>query len=551
MTMEGPERSAADLHESRSRTISPALLEPQLRRSMSALAPSGEAADGTIVADDRGRMRVIIELNIMHERGLEGAKEDLRALFAVAFGRRNPRTQRMQSAPSSLGLTEVTKSYMRANLTQDQIIALADANEEVTRRRRSGTPQEPDWPADRPIYHIWPDFRVSALIDRSVSTIKADAARRSFSASGREIVWAVLDSGIQADHPHFQKHDTLGGSVARLHRDFTLDADAFPNGVVPDDESIASALRDEGGHGTHVAGIIAGALDESYFPDLRVHKRVRAGDELSFTSQLETTEERRIAEEDKERFTGVAPHTKLISLKVLDENGNGDASSVMRALAYIRENLNDDPKLLRVHGVNLSLGYPFNARWFACGQSPICVEVDRLVKSGVVVVVSAGNSGYGSIAAETGKFSTGLSLSINDPGNAALAITVGATHRDSPHTYGVSYFSSKGPTGDGRLKPDLVAPGETITSAAAGKVLAKMLPDAPTTTPAYSDLSGTSMAAPHVSGAIAAFLSIRREFIGRPEDVKRIFLNSATSLGREPYFQGHGLLDLMRAIQSV
>ena len=59
------------------------------------------------------------------------------------------------------------------------------------------------------------------------------------------------------------------------------------------------------------------------------------------------------------------------------------------------------------------------------------------------------------------------------------------------------------------------------------------------------------MAAPHVSGAIAAFLSIRREFIGRPEEVKRIFLQGATSLGREKYFEGHGLVDLMRAIQSV
>ncbi len=57
--------------------------------------------------------------------------------------------------------------------------------------------------------------------------------------------------------------------------------------------------------------------------------------------------------------------------------------------------------------------------------------------------------------------------------------------------------------------------------------------------------------APHVSGAIAAFLSIRREFIGRPDEVKRIFCESATSLGRERYFEGHGLVDLMRAIQSI
>ena len=59
------------------------------------------------------------------------------------------------------------------------------------------------------------------------------------------------------------------------------------------------------------------------------------------------------------------------------------------------------------------------------------------------------------------------------------------------------------------------------------------------------------MAAPHVSGALAAFLSVRREYIGRPEEVKEIFLKSAIDLGRDSYFQGSGLLDVMRAIQSV
>ena len=67
----------------------------------------------------------------------------------------------------------------------------------------------------------------------------------------------------------------------------------------------------------------------------------------------------------------------------------------------------------------------------------------------------------------------------------------------------------------------------------------------------YVEESGTSMAAPHVSGVIAAFLSIRREFIGNPEKVKEIFTSTATDLGRVRDFQGHGLIDAIRAIQSV
>jgi subtilisin family serine protease len=191
--------------------------------------------------------------------------------------------------------------------------------------------------------------------------------------------------------------------------------------------------------------------------------------------------------------------------------------------------------------------------------------VTRLVQSGVVVVTAAGNTGYGFVNAQARGTKTGLSNTINDPGNAELAITVGSTHRDSPHTYGVSYFSSKGPTGDGRLKPDLLAPGERIVSCAAGAKLEKAQQEIRATQPAacasgpapadgtayYIEDSGTSMAAPHVSGAIAAFLSIRREFIGRPLEIKRIFLDSAVPLGRERYFEGHGLLDLMKAIQSV
>ena len=110
-------------------------------------------------------------------------------------------------------------------------------------------------------------------------------------------------------------------------------------------------------------------------------------------------------------------------------------------------------------------------------------------------------------------------------------------------------FLPKAPLGDGRLKPDLLAPGEKIISCATGNLKdegAKNHPECD-----YVETSGTSMAAPQVSGVIAAFLSVRTEFIGKAERVKEIFVSTATDLRRDRYFQGAGLVDLMRAIQSV
>jgi serine protease AprX len=347
----------------------------------------------------------------------------------------------------------------------------------------------------------------------------------AFSAGGRDVVWAVVDSGIDEKHEHFERHQNLelGGPI--VHRDFT---------------GSNTPLQDAFGHGTRVAGIIAGELEATPTNSIRAVSRQRDGEgSVVHNSELGLP-----------RMAGMAPACKLLSLKVLDDRGRGNAKHLIAALDYVQE-LNGNGRKIRVHGVNMSLGYPFSPEWFACGQSPLCVEVDQLVRSGVVVVVAAGNTGYGYNQTKfAGRNAAGLGVTINDPGNADRAITVGATHRDMPHVYGVSYFSSKGPTGDGRDKPDLVAPGEKILSCAAGAAKA----DASRETgvdPQYVEDSGTSMATPHVSGVIAAFLSARREFIGQPERVKEIFVSTATDLRRNRHFQGSGLVDAMRAIQSV
>ncbi len=101
----------------------------------------------------------------------------------------------------------------------------------------------------------------------------------------------------------------------------------------------------------------------------------------------------------------------------------------------------------------------------------------------------------------------------------------------------MSFFSSRGPTGDGRLKPDIVAPGERIR--------------APLRDNEWGELDGTSMAAPHVSGAAAMLMARYTELVGRPRRVKEIICKSATDLGRERSFQGHGMLDVLRAFQSI
>jgi serine protease AprX len=516
---------------------------PPLRASVisDAFDPS-HRAQLKLPPDDDTLMPVVVELNVLHELGLEGARARFTSIYQELF----PAVGNDKREP-----VRVADTYYRCDLTMNEVRRLVQVDQPDSRDNKETVP-----PKKRAIYRVWPDFPVSRLTDRSVATVKGDAALRSYNSSGTGIVWAVIDSGIQASHPHFSLYETLKGDVENLHRDFTCPPDTS------DSDRVSGALTDAMGHGTHVAGIIAGGLPPmppgTYSPGFKVGQYVSISDPSTAGedySSIPVVQEREVLEQGC--LTGVAPQCKLVSLKVLDLDRDTRSTDVILALQYIRETVNGNGALLRIHGVNLSVGYEFNARWFACGKSPICVEVDKLVRSGVVVVAAAGNTGYGALSAEQRSTSAGMALTINDPGNAELAITVGSTHRDSPYTYGVSYFSSKGPTGDGRLKPNLVAPGERITSCAAGakhredmkSLYGGALP--PEDAPAYIDDSGTSMAAPHVSGAIAAFLSIRREFIGQPERVKELFLANATSLGRDRYFEGHGLVDLMRTIQAV
>ena len=364
---------------------------------------------------------------------------------------------------------------------------------------------------------VWPNPDVQAHLLTSVETVRASAGWRTFEARGKGITWAVMDTGINAKHPHFANLQTVD---EKLSKSFVAD----------------DALSDPNGHGTHVAGIIAGMAP------------INSQQGYTATSFEHDTLEPKSEKLDGSP-AGMAPFARLISVQVLRKDGGGTAFDCIRGMAYLR-GLNQSGRERCVDGANLSLGYDLEATTYGCGFSPICEEVNRAVDAGICVVVSCGNSGYGVVESEEAGVSlqthVGMAVSISDPANAEQCIAVGSVHKREPHKYGISYFSSKGPTLDGRRKPDLVAPGERVISCNASYD--------PTANPpgdAYREMSGTSMSAPHVSGAIASFLSVRPDFRGSPREIKRIFMSSAMDLGRDPAYQGSGMVDAFKALTSV
>jgi subtilisin family serine protease len=354
---------------------------------------------------------------------------------------------------------------------------------------------------DLRVYAVWRSSRKAKHTWRSMQSIKADAALSSFGANGNGITWAVLDTGIQANHPHFQ-----GGVVKEVW-------DCTKRGAPLSVPLAQSSDRD--GHGTHVAGIIAGKRDDG-----SGRRNDRSGER------------------------GVAPLTRLVVYKVLKDNGEGEDAWIIKALDHIAVQNDQITDGLAIHGVNLSLGGPFDNTVYGCGFSPLCAELRRLWRAGVLVVVSAGNEGTIQVSTADGEAELNSVMSIGDPANLEECIAVGSVHADRPHLFGISSFSSRGPTADGRGKPDVVAPGERISSCNAAF-------RADNNESLYREESGTSMAAPHVSGLLAAFLSVRREFRGRPDEVKRVLLQTCTDLERDRYHQGRGMPNLMQMLLAV
>src|SRR5262249_29909036 len=258
--------------------------------------------------------------------------------------------------------------------------------------------------------------------------------------TGRGITGAIVDSGIH-------RRGGFAGRIAAFY-DFT-------RGGIP------TLPYDGFGHGTHIAGLIG---------------------------------------EDAAPFMGVAPDVHFVGLKVLDKNGQGSTSDVIKALEYVTVNKDR----LGVQIVNLSLGHPI---FSPAADDPLVAAVEHASAAGLIVVASAGNVG---INAKTGKPGyTG----ITSPGNAPSALTVGATDTQNTVTRDddvIARFSSRGPSWfDGFAKPDFVAPGTKLVSEAhRNQTLFNQLPLNVVTVNGrqYLQLSGTSMAAGVATGVVALVL---------------------------------------------
>jgi serine protease AprX len=441
-----------------------------------------------------------------------------------------------------LELAEVFKKYeSKIDEIVDTVLNLYESFQADSQALAKDRKDELDGRRDY-IFQISLNRHALPALDKSVPAVKADAARTLFDIKCDRIVWAVLDSGIDSSHKAF---NTPKPRVRKTF-DFTnireiissdnadrsdAELDEFLNKLVAHNNIDRKDARDR------VRKVASDASEKRPTDWDTVEKLITLSNPPAPVSLHGTHVAGIIGAAPVDTNPGGMCHDiRLYDFRVLGKTIDDTEFAVIAALQYIRY-INERYSDITIQGANLSLSIPHDVRNYACGRTPVCIECERLVDNGVVVVAAAGNRGHQKFETKEGVFESYAAFSITDPGNGDGVITVGATHGNWPHTYGISFFSSRGPTGDGRPKPDLVAPGERVQSTVPGSE--------------WSSESGTSMAAPHVSGAAAMLMARYRELIGQPRRIKRILCETATDLGRERSFQGHGMLDVLRALQSI
>ena len=307
------------------------------------------------------------------------------------------------------------------------------------------------------VFRIHHDRDIATHNYRTAITVGARTVRESLGYTGAGIGIAVIDSGITS------WHDDLTNRTSTLYpygnQRVTKFVDFVNGRALP---------YDDNGHGSHVAGIIAG---NGY--DSRGEK------------------------------SGIAPDASLISLKVLDANGQGTISNIIAALGWVAANA----QTYNIRVVNMSVGAGIHESYWT---DPLTLAAKAVTDRGITVVTAAGNMGKNA----AGRLQYG---GITAPANAPWVLTVGASSTNGTLTRNddtMATFSSAGPTFiDFEAKPDLVAPGVgTVSLAVPGSTFYLTKPTALVDgrpvqgSKSYLSLSGTSMAAPVVTGTVALML---------------------------------------------
>ncbi|GAA2223777.1 S8 family serine peptidase [Streptomyces amakusaensis] len=307
---------------------------------------------------------------------------------------------------------------------------------------------------------VWLDGVRRAHLDKSRAQIGTPKAW-SAGYKGKGVKIAVLDTGVDTTHPDLK--DQVVGA-----KNFTASPDT----------------KDRFGHGTHVASIAAGTGAKS------------GG-----------------------KYAGVAPEAKVLSGKVLDDNGSGDDSGIIAGIDWAVEQ--------GANVINLSLG-----GYDGPELDPLEIHVNKVTaEKDVLFAISSGNEGPGA-------------GSVGSPGSAEAALTVGAVDDNDK----LASFSSIGPrVGDGGIKPDVTAPGVDTTAASApGSLIAREVGEKPA---GYFSISGTSMAAPHAAGAAA--LLKQQHPTWKPAQIKGALAGSAKGGKYSAFQQGSGRIAVDQAIKQT
>ena len=344
------------------------------------------------------------------------------------------------------------------------------------------------------------DRRTGGEMNRAAIVEGARAVQAAYGVDGAGVGVAIVDSGVSGWHDDLT-YLGRNSAVKVVNGQRVVKFVDFVNG--------RTAPYDDNGHGTHVAGIIGG-------------------------NGFDTLGAR----------AGMAPAADLISLKVLDSQAGGYISNVIAALDWIVTNR----AAYNIRVVNLSVGASVTESFLT---DPLTLAAKRVVDAGVVVVTAAGNLGRNPV---TGKAQYGA---ITAPGNAPWVLTVGAYSHEGTLTRTddkYAEFSSRGPTAtDFLAKPDVLATGVGIVSLSAPGSLMYSTKSSyllsgvfSTVTKPYLSLSGTSMAAPVVTGAIALMMQVNPKLT--PNLAKAIIEYTAQNYQYDALTQGAGFLNAKGAV---